>query len=1107
MAQSGGISSPSKPQKVLGAKRRKLQPATKSATQQASQQTTSHSSERNFLKKADEALWRFVEKFYPNLSEFILKPLRERYRLTSVICLILVMIYMLNSYSWLRQYIVSCVSHVAFSSSSSKAKDLGAKILIPAPRHFWIKRLEEIKNCTSQLESLEATYKGREIHLYVVGGPGSGKSELARQVGQYLYDAGKANNEPTDVLTFEAETVDSILHSFLEAITLLSKRGRKVDDWISQVRSELNLQRDLFQSYREDTISIEKKIRILFAQLKELLRLHKSRPTLIFDNVQDLRVLYEYLRLEPGREDLVALKILITIQKRDSLPRLSKFVGVIDLYHGMSPNDSVDLLNVITGIKEDPDVDELANVLGKQPLALAAAAVYIESVREGPPKRSSYSYFDYLSEFKHDMEMLGREMQMEWEESLGSNYLDTMHVAVLKATNRTAQMDPILRDIACAVGLADVSSVSLLFVLDYLRNNTHQSYSDAQVRLTLRSCVLFKVGGKEGDEQLTSHQITRQAFRTICKVSCSNVNCRNNTYCHITFALDSKGKADIASGTLKETLSRIVSAFQKQIDYGRGLDTEGKSESDLIYFFTNRSFASQSLDVLSSLCIYATSEKVDVEEVLDSGFFNSFLGFFAHGYGYWPSLVKPVTNEYKLKNLAKLTTVKSKGIRYDLQTLLLVLCVHNGAMKVEKETILASLNKTSKNVVAVVLYKKNDGVTVNETRLLPVLLNILGVMYRGLGYPNCSKNLHQVALTVYEKKKMNHSRKMQLLEKATTLHKLGIINRYLGNLTRGEECHLNSSRILKELFGPNHSSYAASLLNLAVVYSRQAASKSSEAFKLYNRSLAIMEFIFGPKHPYVGRVLNTLGTLYYRLGRFGAAIDCSERALIILEGYYGSYHPHVAEALTFLGFMYRDKGDLKKSKDLLERSLGIKDKIFDPDHFIVGETLNDLGVVYTRLGEPQKAKSVLTRALGIFKQTWGYEHSATATATNSLGAAYLLMGEATLAKALHEEALGIFIKKDGSNVSHSVSETIALLGNTYQALGKVDKAKEMYKNAYINFKNLYGTEHWRVVDLHVKLNSLDSKLSMENTALSFILQVNLITGVALSAVTIQVLQN
>lgn len=488
MALSSGILSPNIDQ---------TQHTATPAQPQDSHQTLCESSrrKRTFRIKAEKILWRLVEKTFPTISSAVLKPFRKVHRSTSgVLCLILLLVYFVYNWGWLRDHITSSISLIVFPSNSSKA--LGEKILINAPRHFWIQRVEEITNCSKRLDTLAITHKGREIHLYIVGGPGSGKSELARQLGQYLYETKIERNGPTDVLTIEAETANSIMHSFVEAIILLSKRIRQPEEkigsneWTSQVRNDVNLRQDLQNYVEGDVLSTEKKIKTLFGQLKELLTLRKSQPILIFDNVGNLKVLHEYLGLEPGREDTIALQIVITVRERDSIPILSRFVEVVDLYDGMSQKDSVNLLNLITGLNEDRDASGLAEVLGKQPLALAAAAVYIESVRVGPPGRSSYSYFDYLSEFPQSKRLIA--LQMEWKNSLDSSYLGAMYVAVLKAVNHTAQMDPSLRSIARAMGYADTESISLSFILRYLKINS-RDYS----YLGLFKNYVIKEGGRE----------------------------------------------------------------------------------------------------------------------------------------------------------------------------------------------------------------------------------------------------------------------------------------------------------------------------------------------------------------------------------------------------------------------------------------------------------------------------------------------------------------------------------------------------------------------------------------------------------------------------------
>lgn len=1073
-----------------GMKRR--QTRHKEAGTPAKKANTSSSPERDTRTQAIRVLWRLTKKLFP-LSKIILRPFRRTYKVpVLVVCVVILLIYPVRN---LVSEKVSDFWNTLFTPSRELA---GITKLPAAPRHKVVFRSDEVLNVTRRLTRLSQIHPERQIHMYLVGGPGSGKSELARQVGLHLYKSLKQDKRPVDVVTFEAESISSLMTSLIDAIKDLSGKERKKlatdtprqkTDWIKPIEEELSFRRNLFQD-EADVLKTEMKLNILFSKVKDLLEERNSRPVLIFDNARNLKVLFNHLHLEPGCEDLTVPRVIVTLQKRVSLDRLSAYIAVADLYDGMSSTDAVDLLNLITGLKEDGQVHakELSGILGRQPLALATAAIYIESVREGPPRRSEYSYWDYISEFKRDIEMLGMEEEVEWEESEGSSYPHAMYTAVSKAVHLAAQMDPVLRDLACSIGLTDSSQLSLSYVHDFLRTNSHYDYLEAQIRNTLRNCVLFKVGGKEGDEMLFSHQVIREAFRRVCKVSLGNSKCLNSTFC----ALNAAQSRSHNHSLLREPFRRVVLAFERQLN-STSLNVQNRS---VAMAESNSSFGSQFLDALTSLCVFSVREHLHVAEIINTGFSRMFLRFFSHSFGYWPGLIKPASNEFKLRKLVDLTNVKvstNDSRRYDLQTLLLVLCLHNGATKEEKESLMAAMNKTSAGIVRFIQRETRAG---GVSGFVSVVLNILGVMYRSLGYPYNSRNLHELALDISHNNNNNDddnnnnnfnnnassvgSSRENLLEKASTLHKLGIVNRYLGNLTSAQACHETSLKLLQELFGGNHPYIAGSLLNLAVVYSRQK--KKTEALLLHNRSLTILIQAHGPRHPNVGRVLNTIGTVYYGLGQFTKAIEFSERGLEILEDFHGTYHPHVAEALNFLGFMYRDQGNLERAREVLERSVHIKEKVFDPKHFILGEAMNDLGVVYTRLGAARKAKVILERALEIFKLTWGVDHSAVATAKNSLGAAYCALGEPIVAAALHQEALGTFLKMSNGHEGHSAAETRHLLGNAYMALGKLEDARIMYHLAYKSFSKLYDSKHWRVKDALSSLNLLDSVVDGANEA-------------------------
>lgn len=1023
-------------------------------------------------EKIRRILWNLVEKCFPTWLKIFLEPLKSY---NETIAFIIIAAILLFYALWSCRITISNAVSVFWQKRfTADLPSVYFNEVSWPPRHSWIWREEEILNVTTRITVMSKEHDGKQIHMYLIGGPGSGKSELARQVGVRLYESLKQNKQPVDVVTIDAFSATSIMSSLVDSIFALCNGSAQKADGIKQIKEDLNLRfGDLFPS-EGNILKTEMKLKVLYAKLGELFKERKSQPVLIFDNVRDLKPLFSYLNLEPGSEHFSTFVVIVTLQKRVSaLERVSPYVQVQDLYEGMSIADSVELLRLISRLNKDSErqaAEELAAILGRQPLALATAAIFIDSVREGPPKNSEYSYSDYISEFERDIHLLGMEEDIEWRESDASKYAVAMYTAVLKAVNQSAQSDPVMRDVTC-IGYADSSPLSLSYVLDYLKTNSRHHFTEAQVRNSLRN-VLFKVAGKEGHQTISSHQVVREAFRQVCKVSHRNTKCLNSTSCELARVSSADGHTHVP---LSDVFGRLALSFEQQVNY---TTTSLHYLANATLAESNNSFGSHCLDILTALCVFSTREHLKVADVMSSRFSGTFLRFFSHNLGYWPGLMRPATNEFRLNEIVALANLQArKELRYDLQTLLLVLSLHSGAAKLQKDGVMTAINKTSMGIVRVLRANQRD-TFIGEINL-PVL-NILGVMYRGLGYPYNSRALHELALELhrnnYDQRSDNDSEKERSVDEASTLHKRGIIYRYLGNLTSAQSAHETSLKLLQKSFGPYHAYISGSLLNLAVVYSRQG--KFNEALQLHNRSLVIIKGTYGPRHANVGRLLNTIGTVYYRLGEFRQAIYYSEHGLEILEDFHGPYHPHVAEALNFLGFMYRDQGDLGQAQIYLERSVSIKEKVFDSNHFILGEALNDLGVVYTRLGKARKAQTVLKKALFIFKQTWGEGHTSVATTLNSLGETYCVLGEPQRAIPLHTTALDTLLSMGlDANVEHCVAETRHLLGNAHWAMGNLENATMMYRLAYAGFRKLYDPDHWRVQGVLNSLKSVESVLN------------------------------
>lgn len=65
-------------------------------------------------------------------------------------------------------------------------------------------------------------------------------------------------------------------------------------------------------------------------------------------------------------------------------------------------------------------------------------------------------------------------------------------------------------------------------------------------------------------------------------------------------------------------------------------------------------------------------------DLMGTRFSYLFLRLIAHGSGFWPGLIKPTTNDFRVDELVNLTNLQaSKDRRHDLQALLEVVCLHS----------------------------------------------------------------------------------------------------------------------------------------------------------------------------------------------------------------------------------------------------------------------------------------------------------------------------------------------------------------------------------------------------------------------------------------------
>ena len=95
-----------------------------------------------------------------------------------------------------------------------RKRDPSFQVLPQHPTHEVICRDDEVSTIIDELNNLRTRNTGKLTYFYISGNPGSGKSQLARQIGESNYsEEMKKQTELTFVVTLNAKNPESLLQS------------------------------------------------------------------------------------------------------------------------------------------------------------------------------------------------------------------------------------------------------------------------------------------------------------------------------------------------------------------------------------------------------------------------------------------------------------------------------------------------------------------------------------------------------------------------------------------------------------------------------------------------------------------------------------------------------------------------------------------------------------------------------------------------------------------------------------------------------------------------------------------------------------------------------
>lgn len=139
--------------------------------------------------------------------------------------------------------------------------------------------------------------------------------------------------------------------------------------------------------------------------------------------------------------------------------------------------------------------------------------------------------------------------------------------------------------------------------------------------------------------------------------------------------------------------------------------------------------------------------------------------------------------------------------------------------------------------------------------------------------------------------------------------------------------------------------------------------------------------------------LNRKAVKLYQEGKYTEATKVYEKSLAVAEKVFGPEHPNVATSLGNLAELYGAQGKYSEAEPLFKRALAIREKALGPDHLDVAISLNDLAELYRSQGRYTEAEPLYKRALPIYVKTLGADHPDVTISLNNLVQMQKLMGK------------------------------------------------------------------------------------------------------------------
>ena len=365
------------------------------------------------------------------------------------------------------------------------------------PFHKCFQRSRDVEEMWSMYDDISDENKAVVTSIYLTGPPGSGKTQLARQLGErFLKDTSDCNGYRPVVLTINVESLKTLLKS--------------TKDLLNQLKL---LKTDILTKEGDEV----KVVKMHLEELRKVFIEYPGRWLLILDNMfcnQDFKGILP----EAGCENWGDGKIIVTSQNSDLGPTSHEHAKTYSLRSGLQEIDALNLMKKISNLEIDEYAISLARELDFFPLSLACVATYVSQMIVDRPS-SNYSWEKFLKMY--------RQQKPKFQNFEAANvYPHSMVVAARLAVTRLAEYSDVLRHAFNFLSYCTISPVPLVIVAHFVQASlSYDTISDEIIAEISRCSLLSNASSSfETVENIRFHQVMGEAFIQVRDASVQALN-------------------------------------------------------------------------------------------------------------------------------------------------------------------------------------------------------------------------------------------------------------------------------------------------------------------------------------------------------------------------------------------------------------------------------------------------------------------------------------------------------------------------------------------------------------------------------------------------------